>query len=196
MISRRLLLTLGLSMASLVASLPAEEVHWTQELLMEAQPNQELSRWLKAGDGQSTLEEAGLVLDTSEGEAMYWRIEGQENDGDWDGSRPTTIEFEARARDISGGMDAAAQVVASDGMNYYAFNVADSEWHTYRIVLSGGQAMLYTDGELGSEEVLEAKRFPEGLGKNQIYFGDGGGSVGGISEWKSFRWTNEGAFSP
>ena len=153
---------------SLADSSQAEEPVWTHELFMEAQPNQELSRWLKAGDGQSTLEESGLVLDTMDGDAIYWRIEGQENDGDWDGNRPSTIEFRARAREIGNGLEAAGQVVASDGLKYYAFNIGDSEWHTYRIILSGGQARIYTDGDLSSEETINGVAFPEDRRANLI----------------------------
>jgi len=196
--TRNILLSLGLvlSLTQVVSSLPAEEVDWTHELSMQAEPDQEFSRWIKVGDGQSTLETDGLVLDSSDGDTIYWRIEGGVNDGVWDGSRPTTIEFEARARELSSGHEAAGQVVVSDGMNYYAFNISEPEWHRYRIVLNGGQALLFTGGDSGSDETLKANPLPEDLRTNQIYFGDGGAEIKGITEWKSFRWTNEGAFAP
>jgi len=195
---RNILLSLGLaiSLMQVVSSLSAKEVDWTHDLLMQAQPDQEFSRWVKVGEGKSLLEDDGLVLDSSNGDSIYWQLDGGPNDGDWDASRPTTIEFEARAREISGGNEAAGQVVVSDGMNYYAFNISEPEWHRYRIVLNGGQALLFTDGDSGSDETLKANALPEDRRTNQIYFGDGSEAIGGITEWKSFRWTNEGAFAP
>lgn len=174
----------------------AEEPLWTHELWMESQPNQEFSRWLKAGDGLSILEDSALVLDSMEGDSIYWRIEGQENDGDWDGSRPSTIEFQARAREIREGHEAAGQVVVSDGIKYYVVNIDSSEWHTYRVILSDGQARIFIDGDLGSGETIDGVVYPEDQGANMVYFGDGSGAVGGITEWKTFRWTNEGIFEP
>lgn len=60
----------------------------------------------------------------------------------------------------------------------------------------GGQARVFTDGDSASEEIIKGKVLPEGRRTNQIYFGDGSEAVGGVTEWRSFRWTYEGSFAP
>lgn len=193
---RFVLAATGFIMVGLTTPAFAADVAWTHELGVDALPNQQSSRWQPAGPGLSTLEESRLVLDSTEGREIYWTFEGGENDGDWDGNQPTTVEFRVRAPKVEDGMDGAGHLVVADGTNHYGFTIKDPEWHTYRIVLSGGTALLYTDGELASEQTLPSAQFLPGAGRNHIYFGDGGGALGGVTEWEFLRWTTEGAFPP
>ncbi len=184
------------SLVILAPVLPAEEVAWTNVLTGGALPGQQNPRWEPAGAGFSTLEGDSLILDSSGMKDIHWKFSGEANDPDWDASKPTTVEVRVRARQVDDGLPAAGHLVVADGTKYYELQITDSEWHTYRIVFSGGNALLYTDGDSASEKTLPGKPLPEGSTLNHIYFGDGATEIGGVTEWEFLRWTNAGAYAP
>ncbi len=175
------------------------DVQWTQELRFEKLPDELAPQWRGLGEGRTYIEESHLVIDTSDnssGANYVWRVEGDVHNRYWDASRPTTVEFRCRVRELQPGKTSAAHIVIADSRKYYSFPVGSDEWMTYRVVINDGIAELYRNNNETPEHTSSGYSLPEGVNSNHFYFGDAGDEIGGITEWIFLRWTNEGSFPP
>lgn len=199
-----LLLTTVTTMLGGDSTPESEVVKWSYVYEAKMLPSDDESGWKHHSNdsGSSVITNGVLVLTSTTQGIEYWQLDGVAGDSTWDGSKPSTVEFKMRVTKKAEGSDKAAHIVIADGKKYYHFPFDDDSWHTYRVTLSDGMARLCVDDQPDTFSVSGGSQFaPESdhaleNRKNFIYFGDGSAGIGGVSEWRSFRWTNKGAFPP
>jgi len=176
-----------------------EPVSWTRDFVFSELPSQLNPAWKEHGDS-SKIENGVLVIDPAGREYAGWYFNGgSDNKGQWDGSRPSTIEFRmctTKAAGAGGG----ASLTISDGQKSYRFSFGNSDMRTYRVTLENGLATIYRIDSSDAPTVREGKdnqgARSGNIGPNAVTFGKMYANVDGISEWAYIRWTNEGAFRP
>ncbi len=175
------------------------EVAWEQSFTFIAPPPELDLGWEPRGAPvyQTTGDTLELTTTTDGGGSWVWTTE----DGGWDATLPTTVEFRMRAASIDSDSEAAAHLVIKNNDLTFAVKLTNPEFKTYRVVVESGQARVYDMEERGEPTVIEGvplnRQHPDSvLLPNSIAFGDMSTSIGGVSEWKFLRWTNQGAYEP
>lgn len=175
----------------------------------DGEPNS--SFWVLNGTGGTTmLAEGRLILDTlssetvKPGEYYYHRKSGVSAE------HPQSIlTFRARVDSIAD--EATAGAVAGFQAKDRLYRVAlerggvgliggeflpldTAEFHTYRLVVTNGEAVLYVDADLtprSSSKGIETK-----VSRPALYFGVVGKNISGRSEWEYIAFINESAHDP
>lgn len=173
------------------ASRAAETTNWSYEWTADNLPQQTAKIWLVHNQGNVLLNEGVMVVESPLIGGVIWSTTDKTAEGRWDGSKPLTVEFEARAAKLADGARAAGEMGISDGNSRYIINITAPEFHLYRLTLKEGSTQLFIDGDAAPQSLKRVKLKAEDHFPNAIYFGDGSNGVGGVSEWKSLRWTFE-----
>lgn len=176
-------------------------VNWTHEYVPDVMPSQARPAWRKlVADGTTVVQDGVLTITCALKGGEAWQIDGKEGSSIWDGSRPSTVEFTVRVREmVQGAIQGAGCVCIADGTKYYSYELKDLNLHTYRIVLREGRAEVYQDGDPQPAMFLKGQPFRPDTPENQrnyLCFGEASNGEGGTTEWTVIRWTNEGAFPP
>ncbi len=163
------------------------------------------------GSTGSTLISGALVFNTPLAGDRLFRI--QNSTGNWDGSTTTgsTIEFSLKVESIASEAAAATSIYFSTGTRGYIFHFSTvsilygsasvahdttGEFQRYRITLSPeGHASLYANGNT-TPLISDYSGATLSTATNHIYFGDPGGTVGGIAHWEYIAYTNGAAVAP
>lgn len=157
-------------------------------------PSDQGTGWKCLGDGVSTSSGEAVVVDSLGRDGCYWELTGGDGHSEWDGSKPSTVEFRMRVRPEDLKTPNGAEMVISDGEKYYFIELNNTDYKTYRMVLEHGRAAVFEDGVLLRELAGQAPSGTEPT--NMIRFGDSSGGIEAVSEWQSVKWTNGAAVYP
>ncbi len=171
--------------------------------------------WTRVGSAGgttgSTLISGALVFNTPLSGDRIFRI--QNSTGNWDGSTTTgsTIEFSLKVESVAPEAAAATSIYFSTGTRGYIFHFNSDSilygsasvahdttvvFQRYRITLDpDGNANLYANDN-ATPLISGYFGTTPSITTNHIYFGDPGGTVGGIAHWEYIAYTNAGAVAP
>lgn len=198
-IRRKIGLFLGLVLLLETGNVRAGEIDWERSFVFTTLPSELEPGWKLLGSPSfEVIDDSLTVRSTTDGGAYWvWSME----DGGWDATQPTTVEFRLKAVSTDGGAEAPAMIVIKSGKSLFSVKLPETpDFKTYRIVLEHNQALLFDMDAGGDPVMISDLGLPDAEvgtdASNSIGFGDYSEVVGGVSQWKFLRWTSNGAHTP
>ncbi len=179
-------LAAALVISSAFSALADEGGTWTHELRFDTLPTEQTPKWIKRGEGTTTVDGNKLVIATQGDENAMFTLMGESGGEGWDSTAPSTLEFRVAVVEKSGPQAAQVNVIRNDQVFFIPLTRAEPT--TYRLVIEGDEAMLYIDGNAGEPLRSRPHRVDRSRNHNSVLFGDGSTVGSGTTEWTLFRW--------